>query len=155
MTSRNPQAARCNLLEIRSATELAHHPLRGAIFESWVASEIFKAITHAGETPDIYFYRDRRGLEVDLIVPRGETTVALEVKSGKTIASDFFSSLERYAAEWQAPGRLDKVLVYGGDEAQRRSDATTVIPWRDLDRIAWVQPDEGSATQDAPDSPRY
>ena len=41
----------CHLLGIRSPEELRHHPLRGQVFESWVAAEVFKARTHRGEEP--------------------------------------------------------------------------------------------------------
>jgi len=58
----------CYLLGIRSPDELRHHPLRGAVFESWVLSEMVKAHLHAGQVPDITFFRDRHGLEADAFV---------------------------------------------------------------------------------------
>ena len=58
----------CFLLGIHSAEELRHHPLRGAIFESWVVSEILKDFSHQGRTPTLYHYREPRGLEIDFII---------------------------------------------------------------------------------------
>ena len=51
----------CRLLGIRSAEELRHHPLRGPIFESWVAAEIFKHRAHRGETVGMFHFRAARG----------------------------------------------------------------------------------------------
>jgi predicted AAA+ superfamily ATPase len=39
----------CNLLQIREPGQLRLHPLRGAIFESWVVSELNKALANQGE----------------------------------------------------------------------------------------------------------
>jgi len=124
----------CYLLGIRDAAQLATHPLRGALFETWVVSEVMKAIIHRGERPRVYFYRDRRGLEVDLVVERHDGLVLVETKSGRTLASDFFDSLDAAAGLIES---RERVLVYGGDLAQRRSNAT-VVPWRDLDGVPWT-----------------
>ena len=47
------------LLGIREVDQLDVHPLRGAIFESWVVSEIIKQRFNRGEANGIYFFRDK------------------------------------------------------------------------------------------------
>jgi len=59
----------CNLLGIRSASELDLHPLRGALFENLIAVELQKASLNAGQRPGWFFWRDHRGDEVDLAEP--------------------------------------------------------------------------------------
>ncbi|MEA2561853.1 MAG: uncharacterized protein QOH06_3357 [Acidobacteriota bacterium] len=135
----------CYLLGIRSADQLRDHPLRGAIFETWVASEILKARVHRGLQPSLSFFRDRKGVEVDLIVEDGRALVAVETKSGQTIASDFFAGLESFvamAAASHPPRQPKSFLVYGGAETQKRSLAE-VVSWSDLDRCRWWEA-EGS-----------
>jgi len=44
----------CHLLGIRDVEQLRHHPLRGAIFESWVVAEIAKAHLHRGTPADLH-----------------------------------------------------------------------------------------------------
>lgn len=129
----------CYLLGIRSADQLREHPLRGAIFETWVASEICKARVHRGLAAGLGFFRDRKGNEVDVVVELGRELLAVEVKSGQTIAADFFAGLRTFAALNAAarPRRRTRgVLVYGGDTAQNRSDGTAV-PWSALDLQTW------------------
>jgi len=136
----------CYLLGIRSADQLREHPLRGAIFETWVASEVLKSRLHRGLEPSLCFYRDRKGTEVDLLVELGRELLAIEVKSGQTIATDFFGPLQSFAALVASarPRRAVRgFLVYGGDEAQDRS-AGTVVPWSGLDRRAWWSSEEWS-----------
>lgn len=124
----------CYLLGIRDASQLATHPLRGALFETWVTSEVCKAILHRGARPRVWFYRDRRGLEVDLVVERRDGLVLVETKSGRTIAADFFDAL---TAASEIIGRAARVLVYGGDSGHRRTNAE-VVAWSDIDGVAWV-----------------
>ncbi|HWM91953.1 MAG TPA: ATP-binding protein [Thermoanaerobaculia bacterium] len=129
----------CYLLGIRSPDQLRDHPLRGAIFETWVASEILKSRVHHGLTPSLFFSRDRKGSEVDVIVEDGRSLIAVETKSGQTIAGDFFAGLESFlsmAAASQPPRQAKAVLVYGGSESQKRS-AAEVVSWSDLDRCRW------------------
>ncbi len=129
----------CHLLGVRRPDELLHHPLRGAIFESWVASEVVKTHVHRGQEPRLYHFRDAKGLEVDLVLDGASKLHLIECKSGRTIGDDFFSGLRRLAESGIERGRVataESVLVYGGDEAQRRSDARAV-PWGRLDRERW------------------
>lgn len=126
----------CYLLGIRSPEHLRQHPLRGFVFETWVASEVRKRITNAGQSPSLSFFRDSRGLEVDIVVDRGDSFLAVEAKSGATMAADAFDGLHAFdriaAAAWS--GRtIDRRVIYGGTEAQERSFAH-VVPWTQIDR---------------------
>ena len=85
------------LLGIREPDQLRTHPLRGALFESWVASELVKQAAHGGLRRDLFHYRDTNGLEVDLVSVSGREVLLTEVKSGATVASDFTHAIERLA----------------------------------------------------------
>lgn len=129
----------CHLLGITAPGQLVHHPLRGALFESWVVSEVLKWRLHRGLPQRMFHLRETRGAEVDLLVEEGSRLTAVEVKSGATIGSDFFAALERLGEEVSVRDRhltYDPRLVYGGDAAQRRS-AATVIPWREIHEHEW------------------
>jgi uncharacterized protein len=107
----------CALLGIRSSGDLRLHPLRGAVFECFVVSELRKRFLHQGERAPIWFWRDRSGHEVDVLVDLGARRVAVEVKSGETLASDAFRGLDYYAKLAGSPGG---VVVYGGDASYQR-----------------------------------
>jgi hypothetical protein len=130
----------CRLLGIRSPDELRTHPLRGAIFESWVVSEVYKARAHRGLQPDLHYFRDHKGLEVDLVLDQSQVTTLVECKSGATVGADFLASLERLSALLEAAGetrRIDRRLIYGGTAEQRRTDAH-VIPWSQVPGVSWA-----------------
>ena len=127
----------CYLLGIREPEQLRHHPLRGSIFESWVVSEFYKAQLNKGEQPNMYHYRESRGTEVDLLVAQGERLHAIEIKSGATVSSDMFKafpSLPEKLKKTSLPRNIRNHVVYGGDEAQQRSNAS-LVSWRDVPSV--------------------
>ena len=127
----------CYLLGIREPEQLRLHPLRGAIFESWVISEIYKASVHGGISPRLFHYRETRGLEIDLLIEQREGLDAVEIKSGATMTADFFRNLERFPVRLKDANmklRIQSYIVFGGDDSQQRSRAQ-VISWRDVQRL--------------------
>lgn len=130
----------CFLLGIRSPAQLREHPLRGPIFETWVAAEILKARVHRGLPPALSYFRDRKGAEVDLVLEPDGRVVAVEAKSARTVAPDFFTAFDTLSAllDRERRGRsLRRVVVYGGDDRQQRT-GVTVLPWSIIDRHDWT-----------------
>ncbi|WP_367268162.1 ATP-binding protein [uncultured Thiohalocapsa sp.] len=124
----------CHLLGVRDAEQLRVHPLRGAVFESWVFAELFKLLVHRGEPPSLFHYRETRGAEIDLLLERGLALTAVEVKSAATVATDFFNALERFSdrmASAEPAREVSSYIVYGGEQSQRRSRGQ-VLGWRDV-----------------------
>jgi hypothetical protein len=103
------------LLGIRSAGDLAVHPLRGAVFGCFVVSELRKHFLHRGERPPLWFWRDTAGHEVDVLVDLGTRRIPVEAKSGETVAPDAYRGLDFYTDLAREAGG---VLVYGGDECR-------------------------------------
>ena len=128
----------CWLLGIRSADQLRSHPLRGPIFETWVASEVLKQRTHRGERVGLSFYRDRDAAEADLLIERSGRLTIVEAKSAQTASSSLFQGAERVRGHLQGSGRrVDVVVAYGGAEAQVRTGAR-LVPWNRLKDERWV-----------------
>jgi hypothetical protein len=110
------------------------------VFETWVVSEIAKARLHRGLLPSLSHYRERKGDEVDVVLDRGDGLVAVEAKSGQTVASDFFPPLARFDAsigQQRPQRRVVRVLAYGGDRSERR-DECRVLPWNRIKDFDWA-----------------
>ncbi|HUY34975.1 MAG TPA: ATP-binding protein [Pirellulales bacterium] len=89
----------CHLLGIDSAAELAKSPFLGALFEGFVAGELTKAQVHRGQRPEIYYFRDEQGLEVDFLLPRAGGKVALvECKAARSVSPAAAAPMLRLAA---------------------------------------------------------
>ena len=109
------------LLGIREVEQLDVHPLRGAIFESWVISEII-VLRLEGTN-----------------VEQGRKTLKLvEVKAGQTISSDWAANNQKimglFAKTKQA---VSCVVVYGGNERQERN-GVTYLPWHAIQDYSWA-----------------
>lgn len=117
----------CFFLRIRSGEELRNHAQRGAIFETWVYSELVKNYLHRGVVPDMYFWRDSSGNEIDFLIDRAGDLVPIEVKSGTTLASDFLKGLDRWKRISQQEHQ-PSALIYGGSDCQLRS-GTAIYSW--------------------------
>lgn len=115
------------LLGIKTDEQLATHPLRGALFETYVYGELLKRRLSAQVSWEIYFWRDHGGTEVDFILEDGDRLTAVEAKSGATFHPDHARGLAKFAA---AAGTDLKrsVVVYGGAEALGFK-GVSVVPW--------------------------
>jgi predicted AAA+ superfamily ATPase len=122
------------LLGIQDKNQLTTHAMRGALFETWVIAELVKGRFNRGLPSNLYFWRDSAGNEVDVLVDLGEELRPIEVKSGRTIAADYFAALDRWRA-LAGPAAGPATLIYAGSERQRRA-AATVLPWQAVDELA-------------------
>ena len=78
---------------ITTQTALEKHSLYGGIFENWIITEIKKNRFNAGINGGLYFFRDNTGNEVDLLVEKEGSTIAVEIKSAKKIDSGMLRGL--------------------------------------------------------------
>ena len=120
----------CWLLGLRSAAQVVRDPLWGSLFENFVIMEAMKDRLNAGETAEMYFYRDSEGNEVDLLIPVGTKMHAIEIKAGATINPDYFKGLKTFAAH-QPAVFASGCVVFGGGDGQSRSD-WPVHAWHQL-----------------------
>ena len=118
----------CSLLGLTSADQVSTHYLRGEMFENMAVSECVKSFYSQGKEPNIYFWRDSNGNEVDLLVEDGMNLRAYEIKSAATLRSDFFDGLNTFSKLSKIPEDACAV-VYGGDADFQTSDGR-YISWR-------------------------
>jgi len=109
------------LLGIENVKQIARDPLRGNLFENMVIAEAIKFRLNKGKRPNIFFYRDSAGNEVDMIYELGQDLFPVEIKAGTTITGDYFKGLNSFMKTGSRTP-LGGGLIYGGDEIQLRTD---------------------------------
>jgi len=109
------------LLGIQNPEHLSNHPLKGALFETFIISEFLKARFNKVKTNNLYYFRDSLGNEIDLILDYGDTNVPIEIKSGQTIANDYFKNL-RYYSKLRGNKTRKKILIYGGNLSYKEGE---------------------------------
>ena len=94
----------CYLVRLRDAQHLLHGPMAGALFENLCIQEAVKRFLNLGERPRIYYYRDKDGLEVDLLVEETLGDVRpFELKLTQTPNQGHAESLVRFMARQRIP----------------------------------------------------
>lgn len=119
------------LLRIEGAQQMVRDPLRGNLFEGMVVAEAMKTALNAFRRPDLSFFRNSAGLEVDLLVSRQRQLTGYEVKSGESFSKDQLSNLmefEKRYSEYLDPSRRGG-LIYAG-EGEHLFLEHTVTPYQ-------------------------
>ena len=98
-------------------------PNLGSIFENFIISEVVKMNAHNNFNHMFYFFRDKIGKEVDLVIDNGLQRFPVEIKAGQTFNSDFIKNLKNYAALMKSDHLGN--LVFSG-ESQNRTDLSVL-----------------------------
>ena len=118
----------CSLLGLRSTESLALSPFRGGVFENMVFTERMKRSYALGRTPGLWFWHETSTNEVDLVEEDDGCLRAVEVKSGATYDTKWFSSM-RVFSKLAGLSADDKAVVYGGDVDLVTSQGA-IVSWR-------------------------
>ncbi|OZG60572.1 ATPase AAA [Bifidobacterium lemurum] len=109
------------LLDLESDDELMMSKYRGPLFENAVVSEIMKAYAVRGRTPRLYYWRDDKQQEIDLIIEKGGAVrYAVEVKASATYDSHAFATISKLS-EIMGLDLAQRIVVYGGRDSMETS----------------------------------
>lgn len=122
------------LLGIENALHVSRDPLRGSLFENMVIVELLKHRFNQGRRSNLYFYRDSKGNEVDLLLVNGSEIFPIEIKAGMTITREYFKGLRHIAKVFPNGIPNGSGLVYAGDEKQQRTD-TLIVSYSQLNDL--------------------
>lgn len=121
----------CHLLRVTNAEELNQSLQRGAIYETFILSELVKANTYAKQPVDISFYRTQDGKEIDFILDNGKGLIPIEVKAAHTVTLQDFRHIQ-YFIEQNQGKVLQGIVFYSGDR---------VLPFGEKDGVKlWAVP---------------
>jgi len=75
----------------------------------------------------LFYWRDKTGHEVDIIIEDAGKLLPVEIKSGKTIGLEFFKNIGYWC---RLSGVNRSFIVYSGKQKQKRSTGLEVLNWR-------------------------
>lgn len=116
------------LLGIGTEEQAARDPLRGHLYENFIIGDIMKGALNKGIRPEIFFFRDSHGNEVDLLIREKGTLTPVEIKSSSTFSTDFMKGIERFQTlgiKRIAPG----VVLYNGEQQFNVRGIRIFNPW--------------------------
>lgn len=122
----------CYLLGIEKPQQVTRDPLVGQLFENLIILEVLKTRYNQGQSPNLYFYRDSHGKEIDLLYASGNKLIGIEIKSAATFHSQFKKNLLQFSEKQQA--LQAGYVVYNGSPLTF-SDGIEAINYRDAHTI--------------------
>lgn len=103
----------CYLLNIETNTQLENHPLKGAIFENMAVGELMKKRLNKAKDPNLYFYREQSGKEVDVLSVTADGINLYEVKAGKVLRPDYLENMQYLKRT--LPGVNKTSVIFNGE----------------------------------------
>lgn len=119
-----------NLLGLENGEQLDTFFLKGGLFENWVILELLKKELNQGKQPQLYFWRDSTGQEIDLLIEKVNGFEIAEIKSSQTFRTDFLKGINAFKT-LVGDSELTSKLFYAGEIALTR-DNTHVTPWKNI-----------------------
>lgn len=113
------------LLDIENIQQISRDPLRGQLVENLVVLELIKSRYNQGLDPQLYFFRDSNGREVDLIFKQANQLIPIEIKAAETFNTSFLKNLNFFK---KLVGKRceKKFVVYAGQEEQEGENFSLV-----------------------------
>lgn len=119
----------CSLLGIKTSNELEVSHFRGALFENAVVNEIQKQNANSIKSSELFFWRDNKGIEIDLLKENGTKRLPVEIKASQTFNTDYLKSINYWNA---LSGNKTGMLIYGGDKSFELPDKIKIQSWREV-----------------------
>jgi predicted AAA+ superfamily ATPase len=103
------------LLGIHTAQQAFRDPLRGNLYENLVIADIVKCALNKGIRPEMYFFRDSHGNEIDLLIRENGVLTPVEIKSAATFSKSFVKQLK-----WFQTLKIKRItagaVLYNGEQ---------------------------------------
>ena len=113
------------LLGIETPEQMIRDPLLGNIFENFVVIEALKTRLNLGLEPNLYFFRNSNGLEIDLILQEQNKLKLFEIKSGKSLNDEFCRNMKNFSAKYNEDIVSDSTkgtVIYSGETYESYKD---------------------------------
>jgi len=122
----------CSLLGLDTNAILKNRALLGQLVESFVFQDLKRQASSSDESYIFYHFRDRMGVEVDMIIERGAFELAgIEIKAGATIFDSDFKGL-RKIKDAQPDKFTFGAILYDGELCASFGDNMYAVPIRML-----------------------
>ncbi len=118
----------CHLLRLDSKEELLLSRHKGAVVETFAVAELLKHRMNLGKKPNLTFFRDSKGFEVDTIAD-WKHTFAIEIKSSNAPEAKLSANTRKYL-ELRGDDNARNAVFYLGDISMT-INGTSYVSWKD------------------------
>jgi predicted AAA+ superfamily ATPase len=121
----------CSLLELESESHVNTHPLRGSLFENLIILELLKKRFNNGQRTNLFFWRDRTGNEIDVLIEQSSQVIPIEIKTATTFNSDYIKGIN-YWKKIKSTTKNAYVIYTGKSSA---IDNIDILNWKEINNI--------------------
>ena len=119
----------CSLLGIHKTKELSNSHFREALFENYIISELLKLKYNTGAKSNFYFWRDNKGVEVDVLIDNGRKLFPIKIKTTQTFKEEYLKPMQ----QWNNYSRNKSgMFIYDGSQEFTRKDKISLKNWRNI-----------------------
>lgn len=122
----------CHLLRLNSKEELLLSPYKGAVVETFAVAELLKSRFNIGKKPELSFFRDSKGFEVDTIAD-WKHTYAIEIKSTSDTEQKLSANTRKYVS-LREDTKCQGAVFYLGD-ITCTINGIQYVSWQDWDSL--------------------
>lgn len=118
----------CSLLELETESHVNTHPLRGALFENLIILELLKARFNNGQRSNLFYWRDRTGNEIDVLIDQSSQVIPIEIKTAATFSTDYLKGINY----WKKINNATKnaYVIYTGKSSAIND--TNILNWKEI-----------------------
>ncbi len=120
------------LLGIGSYSQIDSHYLLGNLFENYVISDILKQYYAQAKEAPLYFWKDNKQKEIDLLIDKGNHCIPIEIKASKTYNLHAFNNIRYYN---KISGNTNKSYVINRVEKSQKISNGEFVSWRALGEL--------------------
>lgn len=120
-----------HLLGVQNAENLKTGLMAGHFFETFVMSEIIKSYLFRGKNPPLYYFRDKDGHEVDLLIEQNKKIYPVEIKMKVTITSEDNKNITYIRKRFPTQSQAGAIICLTS-ERRPFDEFTHVIPISDI-----------------------
>lgn len=117
----------CSLLDIKQTQELNKSHFRGALFENYILMEFLKKKYNEGLPASFYYWRDNKGIEIDILMDKGKKLLPIEVKSAQTFQASYLKPMLQWNSFSKNKGGF---LLYDGKMEFTHASKINIQNWR-------------------------
>lgn len=121
------------LLGIEKPEQLETHFMIGNIFENYVISEMLKYYYNQAKEAPLYFWKDNKHKEIDILIERGEDCIPIEIKAAKNYNLNAFNNSLYYK---KISNSQQTAYVINRAEKSQKVSIGEFIDWRNIDN--WI-----------------
>lgn len=122
----------CHLLRLDSKEDLLLSRHKGAVVETFAVAELMKHRMNLGKKPNLTFFRDKYGFEVDTIAD-WKHTFAVEIKSTNAPEAKLSANTKKYLA-MRGDSDARNAVFYLGDISMN-INGTSYISWKNWEEF--------------------